>query len=566
MDPTSLSTSTPSQGMIQALREVQPLERGRILNETYTSEDYSKRRAHFLGTHPVYKYLTHGLFRISRSDAEAVFQTQIDPVLVGVQILSVQEVRRRELLYEIQPLLPLPTTENTETIDDFAGCDGVEDSELSAKSGGHPLPSSHLGSASPMTPYPPTSYQTPHTQTDMLSYQMGDADEHLVEIVAAPVNSQITSTYATQSANHNTMPDGVQQTPPQNATYFSSTAQMASSGLFAMSAQRSTPATIPSSLIFDVASGLPQWPGGPATVAHDPALIKSIIDRLGTGSGRTKNANQATSMERIDSGIGSAPPTSNSTRLPAHTSNKIYIRHPISALANRGFHPPVKVARGKKRHASPESDDDQSIAQSVVVSSEGGPKNSYQPDRETPPRKALMVKLKVPRQALESPFNAQTALRKSPATKSKIHGGLGKSKDAVNRFEYVIVGTALPSCVEEAKNASVERLNRLQRGVEESRPRKKTTRRSKLPSLDFPPEFFDNTNLTDDLNNGVVRCICGSKHPSETISCEDCFVWQHWKCMGSGVPEDRDNGEYRCQMCDPWAHRELIATLRREQV
>lgn len=83
---------------------------------------------------------------------------------------------------------------------------------------------------------------------------------------------------------------------------------------------------------------------------------------------------------------------------------------------------------------------------------------------------------------------------------------------------------------------------------------------------DLLPEFFECENFaTEGLVGEDVRCVCGvviddSQH---MIACETCGVWQHTACMGDAVPDDEETGFYCCHVCDPWAHRKLIAGLRR---
>ncbi|KAI7089273.1 hypothetical protein KC356_g2568 [Hortaea werneckii] len=80
-----------------------------VINDFYNQEDYVRRRAGFLGRHDDYKGLA--VFPIARGDAKRVFTDDM--------VLSVQEVQRRETAAEIEDLLPLPTTANTQTIDNF---------------------------------------------------------------------------------------------------------------------------------------------------------------------------------------------------------------------------------------------------------------------------------------------------------------------------------------------------------------------------------------------------------------------------------------------------------------
>lgn len=96
---------------MSAVQAVAVLETGVVVNDFYSREEYVQRRVGFLGRHPLYKILPK-LFPMVRGDADEIYQPTDDK-------LSVQEVRRRELTSEITPLLPLPTTDNCESLDSF---------------------------------------------------------------------------------------------------------------------------------------------------------------------------------------------------------------------------------------------------------------------------------------------------------------------------------------------------------------------------------------------------------------------------------------------------------------
>ncbi|KAF1825369.1 uncharacterized protein K489DRAFT_156069 [Dissoconium aciculare CBS 342.82] len=134
---------------------------------------------------------------------------------------------------------------------------------------------------------------------------------------------------------------------------------------------------------------------------------------------------------------------------------------------------------------------------------------------------------------------------------------------------------------------------------------------------DLLPEFFSSANFKprELKSSGAVRCACGavtddsSCFPTATASCAtqtkadivwiacetpSCGVWQHVDCMGAAVPwvarsgsrtrptrqaarEEADGGDnlsawtrrldpdikYFCHVCDPWAHRHLLAEMRK---
>ena len=89
------------------------MEGGDVIHEHYDFEFYIHRRGAFLGQFAEESHVRKGCFPIARRDAQLVFDHE-------KQELSIQEVRRRELAKGLDPLLPLPTTANTQTIDSYA--------------------------------------------------------------------------------------------------------------------------------------------------------------------------------------------------------------------------------------------------------------------------------------------------------------------------------------------------------------------------------------------------------------------------------------------------------------
>lgn len=108
---------TSDHNIIQtALDEVEPQETGTIINDHYSRFYYINRRVGFLGKLPGYSQRGNGLFDLVRLDADAVFACGD-----RYRDISVQEVRRREIINEVVPLLPLPTRENMPSEDEYAG-------------------------------------------------------------------------------------------------------------------------------------------------------------------------------------------------------------------------------------------------------------------------------------------------------------------------------------------------------------------------------------------------------------------------------------------------------------
>ncbi|KAL9532983.1 hypothetical protein SMMN14_03751 [Sphaerulina musiva] len=80
-----------------------------VVNERYDQKFYRSRRLTLLASLPS---PTLNIVATATADAALVFESQ-------PEILSVQAVRARELHLDLDPLLPLPTRENCETLTDF---------------------------------------------------------------------------------------------------------------------------------------------------------------------------------------------------------------------------------------------------------------------------------------------------------------------------------------------------------------------------------------------------------------------------------------------------------------
>lgn len=95
------------------LVEVAEYEKGgKVLNDHYDEASYIRRRRGFLSRCPAFAASATTSDPASR-DGRDVFANQLPQ-------LSVQKVRQREIVCEVEPLTPFPTTKNTQTIDNFA--------------------------------------------------------------------------------------------------------------------------------------------------------------------------------------------------------------------------------------------------------------------------------------------------------------------------------------------------------------------------------------------------------------------------------------------------------------
>ncbi|KAK4915777.1 hypothetical protein LTR49_016146 [Elasticomyces elasticus] len=506
------------------LQVVRDLEIGTVLNEHYSFEEYVKRRAGWLARLPDFARMPTGLFAISRRDAFDIFGSD--------QTLSVQEVRRRELVAEFDPLLPQPTTGNTESIDSFRSYGqrewspnsgwavSVNDIELVENGVSHIDKSLSQGG----TMHEPADLANHNTQTGRSPHMQ-------------PAN--IRQTIESDSPQRQTMESDSPQLPRHRDSNRSTRYSQVDSS--PMAAVASTPTTTPMSAS---AAHLPQS----NAFGSQADLLRSITARLGSPRARSPNS--------------------------------IHVNRNISSLAGRGMSVPVKHHPGKKR-AAPDAPD---ATDSAIAS----PANEALSDPAQPPPKR--IKLIGPRDSSRSPSKAAsppeeaTDKKTKPAPRQRSHKtkttkpttASKETSSAVSRLDEVIAGARLPRIKDEARQAANVRHERLldqQQAVAEPRSDEKRGQRSRTsgPEPDCLPEFFNTQNFADVDENGEevesVRCTCGvvTDDKVDMLSCDECRVWQHIHCMGEAVPKNVDKGDYLCQMCDPWAHRKLLAVLRKAQ-
>ncbi|KAF1349929.1 hypothetical protein BDV97DRAFT_369427 [Delphinella strobiligena] len=130
------------------------------------------------------------------------------------------------------------------------------------------------------------------------------------------------------------------------------------------------------------------------------------------------------------------------------------------------------------------------------------------------------------------------------------------------KIRDILLGKVLPTNAKEAEEGATARRECLIRHKTAISGHKINARG--LNKTAMPPEF-----ATPSRKAHSIACVCGNKNEEdvegEWVACDQCNVWQHVDCMGDGVPEEKEKGEYLCQQCDPFTHRKLIRRLRREQ-
>lgn len=96
---------------------------GSILKDYYTIFEYRDRRAKFFDKLPGWSRRPRDIYEMVKRDSNLFFDED-DPT----RQMDALEVRERELEHQFEVLLPLPTTANTQTIDNFKTCPPIDGS------------------------------------------------------------------------------------------------------------------------------------------------------------------------------------------------------------------------------------------------------------------------------------------------------------------------------------------------------------------------------------------------------------------------------------------------------
>ncbi|KAK4569419.1 hypothetical protein LTR86_003182 [Recurvomyces mirabilis] len=489
---------------------------GRVLNDHYTKEEYTKRRVHYLSVHPDYKQIS-GLVPIARRDANTIFHSD-EPAL------SVQDIRRREMLEYMEPLLPLPTTENTDTIDSFRSYPAEE-----------------------WTPSRRASRARNRRATSLPAHIPATIVNDLSEN-AAPSLAETDRSKKRRRANSRTLNTSLQQQYNEAST--SSIGLTNSSPVNDMS-------TLATSAFQSSPLGVKRLSSPPVANMPQSELIRRIMDNL-------TSANLATSpnlyASRNTSGLagrGMHVPVKQKrgTKRKAETPDP----EPTDSV----------VDGGSQALSETSSTDDQQRSKKKFKLL--GPRDPSQPSSRAG---TLELEVQGPKEKKKKSKSAANA-KAATSAPAKRRGSATKS-----HLEAVIAGTALPKTKAEAIQAATLRYDRLlaihKATLDAARAATTTTSSGTAPrkyskdlrAPDFPPEFFSRANFPRGEEEDSVRCVCGVRNDDggQMVCCDGpgCGVWQHVACMGEAVPADLGAGRYECQVCDAWRHRVLVGGLRRE--
>ncbi|KAK5115256.1 hypothetical protein LTR62_001456 [Meristemomyces frigidus] len=497
---------------------------GQVLNDHYTKDQYVNRRVHFLSRLPDFAGVSAGLSMIAARDCAIVFRSEIEPAI------SVQRVRHLELQNLLDPLTPLPTTENTETIDSFRSYPAdVWRAGMPELARSPPQASASEGERSPR-PGLAASLSRSKTSQQRARGCLKQRANRAQTLVAGQQTAVRSSSLPI----------------PENSVFATNMA--------------------PSSPMHAAKASVGEYEQFRA-MSHEDKAAK-IVELLKRPIPLPTSRNVHTSKQASAlAGRGMSVPVKykrGTKRRASEPAESPESQRAVNSVfgAQATVEPPKKRIRFKLHGPR---DASQATSPEVEVQPEAEKSTSRKQRAAPAAKQPRTIAAKQPRSA------PATKQPRTLAAKQPRNAPIKRQSNAQSHLEAVIAGTALPATKAQATRAANLRHDSLLAAHKEANPQRtapaipsKGARRS-ARSPDFPPEFFNRANFPPDEREDTVRCVCGVTIDDGKlmICCDGCGVWQHHGCMGAAVPEDLVEGRYQCQVCDVWGHRVLVARLRR---
>ena len=581
---------------------------GAVLREEYTFEEYIARRGNFINKLPEYKHLPNACWVVRKHTADLIFDSE-------AQHLSVREVRRRELANEVVPLLPLPTTANTATIDNFATC--RPEGEWYAKTPG--------GSSPHTTPATSPIEGGLALEARSLASGAGLDSSPLIaghaDFVAAVQPSGRASARSVgfdfSDANQPASQDqaiilpSITVTNDEQPVSFQQDTSIESIDRLRLSADYNLKAATTSGNQNEVNTANngavlpdPKMPTDGQAQAAPAAILPESGKTLKTSKVNWKELSTWQPQAEL-----TTPPVP--VGIPKSSPAKVTVFTPdprVSSMARYGIVAPIKnkqesktaeqsaLKSAAKLATKPAVKPAMKPATLVAIAAAPEPTSRSAPPTAraiTPSPKSSSTaasiesaakRLKGTRgvaQPVKTPTSTATKnkqnLTKSTPTPSADSPSTALSKTA-RRLASIIAGTSLPKTKAEARAAATEHHSRLLAAHSEqqtaTQPDPKDRRKSartlqKANAPDLMPFFFSrpipNTDKKGGEEEDFIRCICGIQHDDgeNMICCEACEVWQHSACVVPGLTEGKLEAlKWECTNCDPWGNREVLKGLR----
>jgi hypothetical protein len=556
---------------------------GSILKDYYTIFEYRHRREKFFDKLPGWSRRPGAINEMARTDAELIFD-EYD----GKQQLDAVEVRERELAHQFPVLLPLPTTANTQTIDNFKTCppidgsrqadDESEDEDEGAEDGVDEAEEDYDeyvedGRDVP-TPGGSVTHSTPVTSPVVNT--VSELDKKLA-ILRDPVSipnltdlaTPVLPGYVAPPKKRMAPPQLPVSTPPVDAICTQKTTTSPKNFTVAPGVSSMSRYGMPGPIKFQHRQHTPEQAKMVALKPKSASKVsKSIPNTIATTS-QSDVAEPVTKKRKVEHAVTqpakgpaiptTSQPTTNNEQGPA-VSSGITIST-TSSLATNINQPPA-------------------VSSSFVGTTTSQPTTSNQQPTSGSSGGAIAFNTHLAA-IIHQPATAPSGASKVTAVPAAKPAAVPTtapptiSAATQRRLNDIIAGRILPRSKQEAQDAAEEQHARLLATYRAQNQSQSTTRKSVRqstmninPDPDFMPHYFSAANFPAEEveSGGCVRCVCGATEndPDKgAIVCEPCGVWQHTECLYPGVSQkDLEKLDHLCTACDPYAHRHVLKALR----
>jgi len=553
---------------------------GSILKDYYTVFEYRDRRAKFFDKLPGWSRRPGDIYEMVKRDSNLFFDE--DKATLQLDAL---EVRERELEHQFEVLLPLPTTANTQTIDNFKTCPPIDGSreadeesedEQVMKDGDDEVDEAEDDHDEDVedgrdvpTPGGSLTHSTPVTSPTMGTTSAFDKK---VAILNDPASIANLSDLATPMLPE-LMRSKPLKAPPQPPVSTS-----AADGL-------DTQKTTTSPKNFTVAPGVSSMSHygmpGPIKSQHrqrtpeqakmtvpkptSVSKISKIIPKTTAGIDQTESAEPVAKKRKVfhvaarsanDAATATVPhPVTSKMQAPAVLSG-VPVPKTSQAITNKNQSPAFSSGIAGPMTSEPTTNNNQPMSDSSVVAI------ATNPQPTTSNNQPAVVSSGTPATATTTTSTPAIAPAAAPAA-------------AQRRLSDIIDGRILPRSKQEARDAADEQHARLLAAYRTQNQSQSTTRKSARqstmnvnPDPDFMPHYFSAANFPAEevAEGGSTRCVCGATENDEdkgAIVCEPCGVWQHTECLYPGMGEkELEEVTHLCTMCDQYAHRHVLRRMR----
>jgi hypothetical protein len=553
---------------------------GSVLKDYYTRDEYRHRRGRFLSKLAEHPKPSVDHWANSKVDADLIFGTGDDQLQ-----LDVQQVRDLELEMEFDVLLPLPTTVNTQTIDNFKTCppaDGsreADEEDEEVVEDGRDVP----------TPGGSFTHSTPGTSP---AEGVATYDKYASLQLSNP--AQFTNTSRVPDLPFANFPDHqplfkpVEATsePPVSLFTIGQTPPVANKAIklnLSKPARQGPDEAIPTAVKVQRPTVTSTTPPAPKTFVPHPDV--SSMAHYGMPSpvkgAKRQHISDAVMIEESNQIRPNAPVAKMTASKPKSNLNISTtvddIDHSTGPIAS--MEPPSKKLKDAAGVARPV--ETPVVATPTVPTQDNTSANTFPnltPVTTNPlPESAPVTINPLPN---STPVTTNHVANPAPiVTTTPNVAAAVQASTPLPRLNDIITGKILPRTKLEATEGANELHNRLladhrSQGQGQSNNRKSarqsTTNVNNInQDPDFMPHYFSPANFTEhEQEVGVVRCVCGvtwdDKKPM--TCCGKCEVWQHSTCVAShliGQTEaELEKVDFRCTVCDPYAHRHVLQKVR----